>query len=156
MWVEGLGSSGSEPHEPCPPARFPQNVAGQAAQPLPQSGSAVRMPLSLCPGVPAALRGWESGSVRSARCALPLPPGLRSGAGRRGLKIPGGSGSGGGSGAAGLRAWEAVRAGLGPFTDMLTFFLVSGGSLWLFAGKSRSDPDHHLREAVVSRPRVRV
>lgn len=63
------------------------------------------MPLSLCPGVPAALRGWESGSVRSARCALPLPPGLRSGAGRRGLKIPGGGGSGGsggGPGAAGL------------------------------------------------------
>lgn len=55
-----------------------------------------------------------------------------------------------------LRAWEAVWARLGQLTDMLTFFLVSGGTLWVFAGKSRSDPGHHLREAVVSRPRVRV
>lgn len=53
--------------------------------------------------------------MRSARRALPLPPGLRSGAGRRGLKIPGGGGSGSsGSGAAGLWAPEAVRAGVGP------------------------------------------
>lgn len=95
--------------------------------------------------------------MSSARRALPLPPGLRSGAGRWGLKIPGGGGSGGGgSGAAGLWAREAVRPVLGPLANMLTFFLVSGGSLWLFAGKFRSDPDLHLREAVVSWPRVRV
>lgn len=135
---------------------FPRTLRGGQPSPSPLSGSAVRMPLSLCLGVPAALRGRESGSERSARCALPLPPGLRSGAGRRGLKIPGGGGSGGGSGAAELRAWEAVRAGLGPLTNMLTFFLVLGGSFWLSSGKSRSDRDHHLREAVVSRPRVRV
>lgn len=90
-----------------------------------------------------------------ARRALPLPPGLRSGAGRWGLKIPGGGSGGGDSGAAGLWAREAVRPGLGPLANMLTFFLVSGGSLWLFAGKFRSDSDLHLREAVVSRPWVR-
>ncbi|KAH0509918.1 Long-chain-fatty-acid--CoA ligase 6 [Microtus ochrogaster] len=118
-----------------PPSNpFPPERCGAGGRPLPQSGSAVRTQLSLpCPRVPAALRGWESGSVSSARRALPLPPGLRSGAGRWGLKIPGGGSGGGDSGAAGLWAREAVRPILGPLANMLTFFLVSGGSLWLFA-----------------------
>lgn len=67
--------------------------------------------------------------------------GLRSG--RRGLKIPGSGCGGGGAAALGCgAAGPGGRAGPGwaPLTDMLTFFLVSGGSLWLFAGKSLSGP----------------
>lgn len=146
------------------PARFPRtpcpDVGGEGGggDGRPAPASAVRVGGAFEVGgrpSPRRASGRQRSRVRSARRG-PRPGGDSAATARGGGAAEQGAGAkntrrrrgGGGAAAAGLRSCGAAGCGPGklyrarpaPLTDMLTFFLVSGGSLWLFVGKSPSCP----------------
>lgn len=96
--------------------------------------------------------GWKGALVQSGPVA-PSPSRQDTAAARGGGALR--SRARGGAGAKNTRrqrlrgfCWGCGAVGRGgragpiwvPLSDMLTFFLVSGGSLWLFSGKSSPSP----------------